>query len=225
MTDGEDAGEAGPLPGPGRSAAWLAAASAALVAGFVFLLWRIAPAPPPDLGPQAHVLPVPLAIGEFRLVDHHGEPFDRDRLLGRFSLLFFGYTYCPDICPVTLSKLAPVLDLLGPDDALQAVFVSVDPERDDTQRLAEYVTFFHPALVGASGPPDEIARLTRAIGVYHEKRAFDDPGADGYLVDHSSSLFLVDPSARLRAILHEPDDPRKFVELLSRARQAAEPAG
>jgi len=225
VTNRDDADTSRPSPGSGRSGLWLGAASVALIAGFVFLLWRIAPAPPPDLGPEAHVLPVPLAIGEFELVDHRGEPFDRDRLLGRWSLLFFGYTYCPDICPVTLSKLAPVLDLLGPDAALQAVFVSVDPERDDTERIAEYVTFFHPALIGASGPPEEIARLTRAIGVYHEKRAFDDPGADGYLVDHSSSLFLVDPSARLHAILHEPDDPRVFVELLTRAQEAARPAG
>jgi protein SCO1/2 len=211
-----------PRGGIDRGALLVGVASLVLIGGFVFALWKIAPPPPPDLGPEAHVLTVPLDVPEFALTDHRGKPFDRDRLLGRWSLLFFGYTYCPDICPVTLSKLAPVLDLLGPDSEVQAVFVSVDPERDGTERLAEYVTFFHPALIGASGDEAEIARLTEAIGVFHQKRAIEAVGgerADGYLVDHSSSLFLVDPSARLHAILHEPDDPEAFVELLARARR------
>ena len=208
-----------PRSGLDRGALLVGLASLVLIGGFVFALWKIAPPPPPDLGPEAHVLTVPLVVPEFALVDHTGARFDRDRLLGRWSLLFFGYTYCPDICPVPLSKLAPVLDLLGADLEIQAVFVSVDPERDSTERLAEYVTFFHPALLGASGDEAEIARLTEAIGVFHQKRATDEEAsADGYLVDHSSSLFLVDPSARLHAILHEPGDPRAFARLLARAR-------
>ena len=207
-----------PRGGLDRGALLLGLGSLMLIGGFVFALWKIAPPPPPDLGPEAHVLTVPLPVPEFSLVDQDGAPFDRERLLGRWSLLFFGYTYCPDICPVTLSKLAPVLDLLGPDSPVQAVFVSVDPERDDTARLAEYVAFFHPSLLGASGDDAEIARLTEAIGVFHQRRAAEDASADDYLVDHSASLFLVDPSARLHAILHEPEDPRAFLELLARAR-------
>ena len=211
----------GAKAGTDWSAFVLAAGSLVLISGFVFSLWRIAPPPPPDLGANAHVLPVPLEIPDFELVDHRGGVFDRAALEGGWSLLFFGYTYCPDICPVTLQKLAPVLDLLGPDARLQAVFVSVDPARDDPARLAEYVAFFHPALIGASGEMAEIEKLTRAIGVYHEKSELPGTG-DGYLVDHSSSLFLVGPSARLRAIFHEPEDPQSFVDLLDRAAALAD---
>lgn len=211
-----------PRAGIDWSAVGVTVASLALIGGFVFLLWRIAPAPPPDLGADAHVLPVPLAIPDFELMDHRGEAFTHDDLEGRWTLLFFGYTYCPDICPVTLQKLAPVLDLLGPESETVAVFVSVDPERDGRARLAEYVAFFHPALVGASGEMHEIETLTGAIGVFHQKSEI--PGAsEGYLVDHSASLFLVDPSGRLHAIFHEPEDPQGFADLLARARAVGRP--
>lgn len=99
-----------------------------------------------------------------------------------------------------------------PGAPTQMVFVSVDPDRDGPQRLAEYVSFFHPDLVGATGEPAQLSRLSGAVGAYH-RRAEGEEG-DGYLVDHASSLFLVDPRARLHAVLHEPEDPRAFVELL-----------
>jgi len=149
-----------PLAHPGgidRGAFLVGLGSLLLIGGFVFALWKIAPAPPPDLGPEAHVLTVPLAVPDFALVDHTGARFDRDRLLGRWSLLFFGYTYCPDICPVTLQSLVPVQALLGEDSDTRIVFVSVDPARDDVDRMAEYVGFFDPAYLGVTGEPEQIA--------------------------------------------------------------------
>jgi len=184
---------------------------------FGVVLWRSAPPPVPDFGADVHVLPVPLEIADFALVDHEGAPFTRASLEGRWTLLFFGYTYCPDVCPMTLQSLVPVQDLLERESQGEpgVVFVSVDPARDDVQRMAEYVAFFHPALRGATGEAAEIDHLTRSVGAYNQAQPAA-PGADGYLVDHATSLFLVGPDARLHAILHEPTDARAFVDLLRR---------
>jgi protein SCO1/2 len=189
--------------------------TAAILAAFASLLWMVAPEKSLDLGDEGHVLPVARAIPEFELVDHRGETFDRSRLEGEWSLLFFGYTYCPDVCPMTLQSLARVQALMDPNASTQVVFVSVDPTRDTTARLAEYVEFFHPALVGASGDAAELERLTHAMGAFY-RQGETGAQADDYLVDHSASLFLVDPQARLHAVLHEPQDPQAFIDLLER---------
>lgn len=177
-------------------------------------VWELAPPPAPDVGEGARVLPVPLAIEDFELVDHQGAPFDRSRLEGRWSVLFFGYTYCPDICPLTLQRLAEVQPLLSEDGipSQQVVFVSVDPDRD-RDRIREYVAYFHPSFIAATGEPAQIERLARSVGAFHEKARQE---GDGYLINHSSVLFLVDPSAKLRAVLEDPHDPEEYVELLAR---------
>jgi len=202
----------------GGGALGLVAVVAITLAIFAFLLWRVAPPAVPDFGDSVHYLAVPLEVAEFELVDHTGAPFTLEDLRGRWSLLFFGYTYCPDICPVTLQSLVPVQAMLGEADATQIVFVSVDPARDDVARMAEYVAFFDPAYVGVTGGEDQIAVLTRAVGAYNAARAAE-PGAEGYLVDHASSLFLVGPEAKLEAVLHEPEDAADFVALLRRIRE------
>lgn len=202
-------------PRPDRSPLWIAGVLLLGVVAFAAFLYGAVPAEAPDVGEGARVLPVPLEIPEFSLVDHRGRPFDRSRLLGTWSLLFFGYTYCPDVCPLTLQSLAPVQDALAEvPPPVQVVFVSVDPDRDSPERLAEYVGFFHPELLGVTGEAREIERLTRAVGAFHEK-ADGGHGAD-YLVDHASSLFLVDPDARLHAVLEDPHDTGEYVALLSR---------
>ncbi len=193
---------------PGRIGVAIALALLSALAAFGALLWLSAPPPAPDVGEGGHVLPVPREIPAFALVDHRGEPFDRARLEGGWSLLFFGYASCPDICPMTLGSLARVQPLLPPDDAPRVVFVSVDPARDSSERLAQYVAHFDPSFVGATGEPREIERLSGAMGAYFAE-------AEGGLVDHASSLFLVDPQARLHAVLHEPDEPEAFVALLA----------
>jgi protein SCO1/2 len=187
----------------------------AALALFGALLWRNAPPPVPEFEKDVHVLPVPLELAAFELVDHRGAAFDRAALEGRWSLLFFGYTYCPDICPITLQSLVPVQERLDAPSDPEGVCVSVDPARDDVARMAEYVGFFHPRLRGVTGEPAQVEALTRAVGAYNAPQE-PEPGADGYLVDHATSLFLVGPDARLQAILHEPDDPDAYVSLLRR---------
>ncbi|MGH0038410.1 MAG: SCO family protein [Myxococcota bacterium] len=207
-------------PSSALSAALIGALAAACVVGFGVYLATIEVPRPPEVGEGATLLPVPLEIPEFALSDHRGRPFDRSRLEGRWSLLFFGYTYCPDVCPITLQNLSPVQEALAaaPDaGAVQVVFVSVDPERDSRERLAEYVGFFHPDLLGVTGEPPEIDRLAKAVGAFYRK-ADDDAPADGYLVDHSAKLFLVDPGVRMRAVLDDPHEPEEFLELLGRIR-------
>lgn len=189
---------------------------------FGVALWRAVPPDAPEFKEDVHVLAVPLDIADFELVDHLGDPFTRASLSGRWSLLFFGYTYCPDVCPVTLQSLVPVQSQLGAPGDPRVVFVSVDPARDDVARMAEYVGFFHPRYLGVTGEPEQIESLTRAVGAYNAARE-PEPGADGYLVDHASSLFFIGPDARLRAVLHEPAEPAPFVDLLRRI-QALEPA-
>lgn len=213
-----------PDPRSNRITIAITVATIGLLCAFAAALWTVAPPAAPDVGEGATVLPVPLEIPDFSLTDHRGEPFDRGRLEGSWSLLFFGYTYCPDICPLTLQSLAPVQDLLAREPrtqaaAVQVVFVSVDPERDPVGRMNEYVAFFHPDLIGATGESEQLERLTQAVGA-HSRRSEPEAEGSGYLVDHAASLFLVDPRARLVALLNDPHDPEEFVELLARVQKA-----
>lgn len=137
--------------------------------------------------------------GPFALTDGAGHTVtDRD-LRGRYALIYFGYTFCPDICPTTLNEVAGALDKLGPRaDRIQPVFISVDPKRDTPKVVAEYVAAFSPRILGLSGTPDQIASVAREYRVYYAEVKPEAPGAD-YTVDHSSILYLVDPQGRFIA--------------------------
>lgn len=147
----------------------------------------------------------------FSLVDHTGEAVtDRD-FLGRFQLIFFGYTHCPDICPTDLAKMAEAIDLLGPAGArVQPIFVTVDPARDTVAAMADYVGHFHPRLVGLTGAPEDIAALAGRYGV--RSRPADhpvDPGAaagSDYFLDHTGAMYLIGPDGRgLSLFRHQVD--------------------
>ena len=175
------------------------------------------PSAAPALGEAGTILPVPLEIPEFALVDEQGQRFDRSRLAGHWSLLFFGYTYCPDVCPATLQGLAGARRLSEERDQAgasfpQVVFVSVDPKRDSVERMREYLAFFDSSFGGATGSPSEIDILARAFGVFHRKA--EGEAENGYLVEHSAYVFLVGPDAQLQAVLHEPHAPEEFLETL-----------
>jgi cytochrome oxidase Cu insertion factor (SCO1/SenC/PrrC family) len=141
--------------------------------------------------------------GPFSLIDQTGRPVTDADYRGRYLLIYFGYTYCPDVCPTELQVMSAALDQLGPKgDQVQPVFITVDPERDTASQLAEYVAQFHPRMAGLTGTPEQIAAAARAYRVYYSKA----PGKAGdgyYTMDHSSFVYLMGPDGRfLEAFAH-----------------------
>jgi protein SCO1/2 len=192
----------------------LAALVAILSAAAGFSLWKLRQTGPPDMTAALRILPEPRVIADFVLVDQDGAPFSMERLQGKWSLLFFGFTHCPDICPSTLYDLQQVNQALRPGDerqaAYQVVFVSVDPERDSPERLKEYTAYFDPDFLAASGEPEQIAALTRQIGVAWRIEPHE-PGTANYTVDHSASVMLTDPQGRLHGVFPAPHDAEKMI--------------
>jgi protein SCO1/2 len=146
------------------------------------------------------------ALGELALQDHHRKAFTRERMIGRWTLLFFGYTHCPDVCPVTLSVLRNAIALMAKADAgvepPQVVFVSVDPARDSLAHLAAYVTHFNPEFLGVTGSDADLEAFARQLGVLYVRA---EPDASGdYVVDHTAAVFLIDPRAHLVALFQAP---------------------
>lgn len=134
---------------------------------------------------------VALVGGAFTLTDQNGRRVTEKDFLGRYMLVFFGYTYCPDVCPTELQVMMAALDALGPEASLvQPVFVSIDPARDTPEVLKSYVENFGPRLIGLTGTPDEIAAVAKAYRVYFAK-AGNTPSATDYLMDHSSIIYLM----------------------------------
>lgn len=143
-------------------------------------------------------------LSPFRLRDHQGHPFDIGRLREHWTFIYFGYTYCPDLCPTTLAALSELEKQLAKheaNDQLQYVFISLDPRRDTSERLAQYVAFFSPRLLGTSGDDADLAVLAEQFGI-----AYDVPDVDtnDYLVDHTDVVLLVSPDAGFVAVLTPP---------------------
>jgi protein SCO1/2 len=131
------------------------------------------------------------------LADQDSAPFSIDTHRGKVVLLFFGYTYCPNFCPTTMVEVQKVKNLLGDRaNEVEVVFVTVDPQRDTPARLKEYLEFFDPAFIGLSGSEDQIDAVKMQYGVFGQMQAPDASG--GYLVDHSTSLYAIDPEGNLR---------------------------
>lgn len=155
----------------------------------------------------------PRTLEDFTLLDHTGSAFRRDRLQGKWTFIYFGYTSCPDACPLTLVTLNQVQQRLaqeGFDNDNAYLLISVDPDRDTPERLGAYTTYFNPKFVGATGTPEELARLAQQCIVVY-KRAPGQGGEANYLIDHSSNVVLIDPQARLHAIFRPPYTPEALV--------------
>lgn len=163
---------------------------AALVLGLAFF-WQ----------PELPERPLPVAAapagGDFTLQSAVG-PVALQDFRGKVVLVYFGYTYCPDICPTSLAATAEGLKLLSPEELARVavIFVSVDPERDSPARLKEYGDFFHPAIVGVTGSADEVAAIARRYGVFYARQPVATAGG-GYVVDHTSDTYIVAPDGRL----------------------------
>ena len=137
-----------------------------------------------------------LVGGPFTLTDQHGAVVTERDFAGRYMLIYFGYTYCPDFCPMSLSNMTQALDLLPPEQAEQVVpiFITVDPERDTVAQLAEYAPLFHPRLVALTGSPEAVKQAAQAYRVYFAKAG--DTDSDAYLMDHSTFIYLMGPDGR-----------------------------
>ncbi|MDE1148353.1 MAG: SCO family protein [Azospirillaceae bacterium] len=153
----------------------------------------------PAGGTGGRIVPGVAVGGPFALVDQSGKAVTEKTYDGSWRLMFFGYTFCPDICPTELQVMAQAMDQLGPDaDKVQPLFVSVDPGRDTPQQLSDYVAQFHPRMVGLTGTPAQVQGAIRAWRVYAAKVNGDDP--ENYLMDHSTYVYLMDPNNRLATI-------------------------
>ncbi len=169
---------------------------------------------PGALPPEALVgklFPEPRPAGVFTLVDQHGARFDAARLDGRWSLMFFGYTHCPDICPTALTNMRLLHAKLSEAERLdtQVVFVSVDPKRDTPEHLKDYMAYFNEAFLGVSGEREQIDALARQAGAVY---FFDgDTDGDEYIVNHSAQILLLDPKGRFYAQFQPPHTPDEML--------------
>ena len=164
----------------------------------------------------------PRPLPQFELVDHRGRAFTRADLEAGWQVLFFGFTHCPDVCPLTLAVLASALEPAGDEAPLaEVVLVSVDPERDTPERLARYVEGFGQDFVGVTGTPEAIADFALAVGVAYGRTPLGDSG--DYTVDHTAAIFVVNPAGELMAVFTPPLsalDIRADLEVLQRGWQS-----
>ncbi len=144
------------------------------------------------------VIQSPEPAPDFTLTAASG-PVTLSNFRGKVVLLYFGYTFCPDVCPTTLANAGRALRLLGDQaDEVQLIMVSVDPERDTPEKLEEYVKHFDPSFIGVTGTPEEVARVAALYGIYYEKS--EESVATGYLVNHTATLMVVDREGRLKLV-------------------------
>ena len=183
-----------------RKLIYLLLAVAAILAGsFSYLLWQ-KPAEPA----MALVYPQARNLLEFQLIDQHGQQVGREQLYQQWTLAFVGYTYCPDICPLTLAKLAGVQPELAAmvREPLKIWFISVDPQRDTPEQINNYVNYFQqPAVLGLTAGHDQLFPFVRQLGLMY---ALNTNAEGNYLVDHSASVVLINPQGQIAAMF-KPD--------------------
>jgi protein SCO1/2 len=181
-----------------RSAVFLIVIALAAAAGGAMLARHLRQGPVVLQG--GTLFPERRSLAAFQLADHEGQPFGNAQLKGRPSLLFFGFTNCPDVCPTTLAVLAAI-EKRAPVPGLRTLFVTVDPDRDDPLTLKRYVNAFSPGLIGLRGDEAQLDGLMKSLSAVR----FVQKTPDGaYSVDHSSTLYLIDGNGRLAAVFTPP---------------------
>jgi protein SCO1 len=155
------------------------------------------------------------AFGEpFVLVDHHGDAITEAAFRGHPSAVFFGFTYCPDVCPTTLFEMDGWLNELGPEgENIRAYFVSVDPERDTPEVLGRYITNVTDKVTGITGEPEDVARMARSFGIYVRKVDLD--GGD-YTIDHTASILMIDSTGDFAGTIAYGENPDNAMAKLRR---------
>lgn len=157
-----------------------------------------------------------LVGGPFQLVNQDGKPVDEKILKGKWTAVFFGFTYCPDVCPTTMQALGAAQAQLGPKaDKLQVVFISVDPERDTPAQLKSYLSneVFPKGTIGLTGTPEQVAAAAKAYRVYYKKNG----EGDAYLVDHSTAAYLMNPKGQFDRVLPFGIGPEELARQISDA--------
>ncbi len=172
-----------------------------------------APASP---GPAQETTGQALIGGPFSLVDHTGRRVSEKDFLGKPLLVYFGFTNCPDICPSGLQVISAALDKLGDKaDRVSAIFVTLDPERDTTQKLAEYMKSFSPRVLALTGSPDEVQAVVKAYRVYARK-APDPANPANYSIDHSSFMYLMDAKGKFSRHLPHTTTPEVIAAAITK---------
>ena len=181
-----------------------AAGAGALVFALFVGWWQVdGPGAPEPVGQR----PLALSAMDFSLTDHEGNEVGPETLIGRPAMVFFGFTYCPDVCPTTLSDISGCLDDLGDEaDEMNVVFITVDPERDSIDAMSEYVGYFHPAIRGWTGKDEEIAKAVRGFRASYERVPTE---GGGYTMNHTASVFLFDAAGRFVTMI-DYHEPREF---------------
>lgn len=191
----------------------------AMAAGFWLATQLTQPAQQAYPQIQGSFVNPPRQIAVPELSRHDGEAFTNEDLKGQWTLVFFGYTHCPDICPITMNVLAAAKQKATADFP-QVMLVSVDPQRDSIELLADYVHYFDPEFIGVTGEENMIQALTLQTSVVYMKV----PGASGnendYLVDHSSSVLLINPKGQLTAFLKAPHTPSSILDSVAKVKAA-----
>ncbi len=162
----------------------------------------------PDIHSLQHATPLYNQNKEFptfNMLDHNGNSFTQQNLQNHWSFIFFGFTHCPDICPITMNVIDQTIKSMNnPSLNVQTIFVTVDPKRDTTEKLKEYVSHFGSDVIGLRGQDEELSSLTQKLGIIYYIP--DNPEKENYLVDHSSQVLLVGPNGKFAAIFSAPHD-------------------
>jgi cytochrome oxidase Cu insertion factor (SCO1/SenC/PrrC family) len=151
--------------------------------------------------------------GPFALIDHTGKPRTDEDFRGKLLLIYFGYSSCPDVCPTDLQQIGLAVDGLGAGaEAVQPLFITLDPERDTSEHLADYVPLFHPRLIGLTGSAEQIRRVALAYKVYYAKYPPDSPD---YVIDHSAFIYLVDKAGKYVGFFPPGTTADRMIEIIN----------
>ena len=193
----------------GPKNAFIAGVAVVAIVTGAWLSWKVMQPPPEPM--VARMLPAPNELPTFDLVDHTGTAVDRDVFKGQWDLVFFGFTHCPDICPLTLQVLSSARQQLadaGHEPLPRIVLVSVDPDRDTPEKLAQYIGYFGDDNLGITGDLEQVRALTKGIGIYFERAERED---GDYSVDHSAVVVVIDPDGGFSALFGAPHEADNYV--------------